>query len=576
MRLEIDVRGQTVLIIDDYPANLGVVSRCLEEAGFETMVAIDGKSGLDIARDAQPDLILLDVLMPEMDGFETCRFLKEDERTREIPVIFMTALTEIKNEVAGFEAGGVDYITKPFQVEEVLARVKTHMVLLMIQKQLKARNVQLLREIARRRKVEKELRKAQAELEERVEERTAEMTRTNERLKEEISERMRVEERLRQAQKMEAIGTLAGGIAHDFNNILMPIITYTDIALDRIPEGDPLRRDLDRVLHASHRAKELVKQILSFSRQNELEFKPVRISLIIREAMKLLRATLPSTIDIRTNTSPGAALGTVRADATQIHQILMNLCGNAAHAMREKGGGLEVSLAGVDIDPELAHHYPGLEPGPYLKLTVTDTGHGMTEAVRLRIFDPYFTTKDKAEGTGLGLAVVYGIVKSCDGAISVYSEPGKGTSFHILFPEIESEYARDGEAPCPIPKGTGRILYVDDEKEVIDAGKRMLDHLGYQVTIEVDSMEALELFRAQPYQFDLVITDYTMPRMTGADLAKEILHIRPDLPIILCTGFSEMITEEKAAAAGISAFVMKPFDRREMARTIRKLLRHGE
>ncbi|MBW2020218.1 MAG: PAS domain S-box protein [Deltaproteobacteria bacterium] len=385
-----------------------------------------------------------------------------------------------------------------------------------------------------------------------------------------ITAQKRLETQLQHAQRMEAIGTLAGGIAHDFNNILSAIIGNAQLALDDLSGPSSVRYSFEQILEASYRATKLVKQILAFSRQHEHERRPVQLNSIVKETLKLLRASLPSTINIRQNIQSDA--GVVFADPTQIHQVLMNLCTNAAHAMRENGGVLEVSLVNVDLDAEAVVGHPDLKPGPCLRLTVRDTGHGMDRAVMERIFDPYFTTKGKGEGTGLGLALVHGIVKSHGGAINVHSELGKGTTFHIFLPRLERDAIMEAEVLAPLPKGNERILFVDDEEVLVDVGERMLERLGYKVIASTNSIEALEIFHANPDKFDLVITDQTMPNMTGTELAKGLMRIRPDIPIILCTGFSETITAEKARAMGIREFVLKPIVIDKIAATIRNVL----
>jgi PAS domain S-box-containing protein len=380
----------------------------------------------------------------------------------------------------------------------------------------------------------------------------------------------KLEAQLRQTQKMEAIGTLAGGIAHDFNNILFAVIGFTELALSHAPKESSLQNDLQQVLKAGGRAKDLVKQILAFSRQAEQEIGPVQIKLIVKETLKLLRASLPTTIEILQDIQSDSM---VMADPTQIHQVLMNLCTNAGYAMQETGGTLEVSLTNVELDSHFTERYPDMAPGPHIRLTVSDTGHGMTPDVLDRIFDPFFTTKGLGEGTGMGLSVVHGIVKSFGGTITVYSEPGKGSTFHVYLPIVEDlKDEREIEATGLLPTGNERILLIDDEKLLADIGKRILASLGYEVITRTSSIEALELFRAQPDRFDLVITDMTMPNMTGGELAREFMQIRPDIPIILCTGFSKLITEDKAKAMGIRELVMKPFAIRDMADTIRKVL----
>ncbi|MGD8227895.1 MAG: PAS domain S-box protein [Desulfobacteraceae bacterium] len=380
----------------------------------------------------------------------------------------------------------------------------------------------------------------------------------------------RLEAQLLQAQKMEAIGTLAGGIAHDFNNILSSVIGYTELALEEVSKGGLLHGNLKEVLKAGRRARDLVKQILAFSRQSDQELKPLDISPIIKETLKLLRASLPSTIDIKQHME--ANLGTVMTDPTHVNQILMNLCTNAAHAMGENGGTLEVNLERVENGTDVGVRFAGLSPGPYVKLTVSDNGHGMAPEVQERIFDPYFTTKEKGEGTGLGLAMVHGIVKSHGGTITVYSEPETGSTFHVYLPIKETETDQATGYEETIPTGTERILFVDDEQPIVDIAKQMVEQLGYSVVTRTSSLEALELFRKKPDEFDLVITDMTMPNMTGEELANELMFIRPDIPIILCTGFSRSVTEKKAKAMGIQAFILKPILRQELAETIRRVL----
>jgi PAS domain S-box-containing protein len=379
----------------------------------------------------------------------------------------------------------------------------------------------------------------------------------------------KLESQLRQAYKMEAIGTLAGGIAHDFNNILGAVIGYTEMTLSQLPQQDSLARNLQEVLTAGHRARDLVKQILTFSRQAEQQLQPVQVRLIAQEAVKLLRASLPTTIEIRQHIDSDK---TVLADPTQVHQIIMNLCTNAGFAMREKGGILGLSLADMVLDGQLAAEYPDLTPGPYLRLTVSDTGRGIPAEIREKIFDPFFTTKAKGEGTGMGLSVVHGIVKSHRGTITVASEPQQGATFQVYLPVIKGGVEYGIKAEESLPGGNEHILFVDDEKPLVDLGQRMLEGIGYRVTTRTSSIEALELFLAQPERFDLVITDMTMPNMTGKELADEILRIRPDIPLVLCTGYSEIITEKRAKALGIRAFLMKPIVLRELAETIRKVL----
>ena len=386
-----------------------------------------------------------------------------------------------------------------------------------------------------------------------------------------VTQEVALEAQLRQAQKLQSIGTLAGGIAHDFNNILYPIIGYTEMAIDDVPADSLTRRNLLEVLKATKRARDLVQQILTFSRQSELELKPLKFQSIVKEALKLLRASIPSTITISQNINN--ACGAIRGDQTQIHQIAMNLCTNAYQSMEETGGKLELSLDEIAIGTDEAIDEVSLQPGRYSKLTVSDTGHGMEPAVMEKIFDPYFTTKEPGKGTGLGLSVVHGIVNTHNGHISASSEPGKGTKFNVYLPlfgsaDIEAETI----SPETLATGDEHILLVDDEKQIVDVVRQMLERLGYQITVRTSSIEALEAFRASPAKFDLVITDLTMPNMTGDKLSGELMNIRSDIPVILCTGFSEKMSKERAEALGIKDFLMKPVIINALAQTVRKIL----
>ncbi|MGC9194683.1 MAG: PAS domain-containing hybrid sensor histidine kinase/response regulator [Syntrophobacteraceae bacterium] len=386
-----------------------------------------------------------------------------------------------------------------------------------------------------------------------------------------ITDRKLLQAQLDQAQRMEAIGTLAGGIAHDFNNILTPIIGYAELSLLSMPEDTKLARNMRQVLLSANRAKDLIKRILTFGRKTEHKPRVVQVSLIIGEVLDLLRSSLPSTIEIRQSVQPDAADRTILAEPTQIHQVLMNLCTNAAHAMRSKGGTLTVSLACLQNGELSEIAAPDLKPGPHLRLTVTDTGHGMDEAVKERIFDPYFTTKGSDVGTGLGLAVVYGIVKNLAGAITVSSLPGQGAAFDVFFPIAGTAETVSLDLSAPLDVASGLVLLVDDEKAIVDMNREMLEKMGYEVVTAQNGAEGLQTFKSNPHGFDAVITDMTMPKMTGADLAGEILAIRGDIPIILCTGFSDNFDEQKARALGIKAYLTKPVPMRDLALALRKI-----
>jgi len=413
------------------------------------------------------------------------------------------------------------------------------------------------------------------ELELRVKERTKDLVQANMQLANELKERKKAEkereevfQQLRQSQKMEAIGTLAGGIAHDFNNILSAIMGFTELSLYEVEDGSALKSMLEKTLHASNRAKELVSQILTFSHKTEYEKRPLKLKLIILEVLDLLRASLPASINIEKNLH---STSYILADQTQMHQVIMNLCTNAWHAMKEGGGILSVDLKEIDIRKEDYVVSPRLSPGRHLMLTIKDTGCGIRPDVLERIFDPYFTTKEKDKGTGLGLSVVHGIVINSNGHIAVNSQLGKGSEFVIYFPLFDAP-----DKPTVIKEsipigGNERILFVDDESFQTELAQKLLTLLGYQVVTCNDSVSALNLFLDEKDTFDLVITDMIMPKMTGKILAEKILKIKPDMPIILCSGYSDEIDSNSINEIGIDQYLMKPIGIQEMARAVKKV-----
>ncbi len=383
-------------------------------------------------------------------------------------------------------------------------------------------------------------------------------------------EKAELELKLQQAQKMEAIGTLAGGIAHDFNNILGVIIGYADLARDDAPAGSYFEKDVDQILIAADRAKELVKQILDFGRQTQAVRIPMKIQPLIEEGLKMLRSSIPTTISITRNIDKNC--GTILADPTQVHQILMNLGANAFHAMEATGGVLSVTLKTSHIesdDPKISSH---LVPGEYLEFIVSDTGTGMEPIVLEKIFDPYFTTKETGKGTGMGLSIIHGIMGHYGGAITAESQPGHGSAFHVYFPVIDSEAIHEFDEPGSTPLGTERILLVDDEELLCQMGQEILERLGYHVTPRCSSLEALATFQNSPGEFDLVLTDQTMPDMVGSDLARRLLQIRPDIPIILCTGYSNLVDKHSAKSIGIKEFVYKPLTKNNIGKLVRDVL----
>jgi PAS domain S-box-containing protein len=621
--------------------------------------ADSGLKGLDLARSEQPDAILLDIKMPEMDGFEVCERLKADARTGPIPVIMLTALkTESRDLVRGLESGADAYLSKPVDENVLAAQVKTAL---------------------RIRKAELALRQQNEELDALVREKTASLKQSEERVKallnatseaavlidtafciqainieaarrlgcspeeclnacildfltpeiarqrqaqatqvihtgrplsfedereglifshrvypvlnheqhvvqlalftrditeerQHEAQRAQLENQLRQAQKMEAVGTLAGGIAHDFNNILSAILGYTDLALTEVQKGTLLHQNLSEVLFAGNRARELVGQILSISRPDTQEMRPVPLNSLVKEAMKMLRSTIPSSISLRERVCQEQLM--VVADPTQLHQVIVNLATNAKQAMPEQNGEVEVWLDRIVFDDQLGAAHPDLIPGPYARLSVSDTGIGIPKEQQEKIFEPYFTTKERGEGTGLGLSVVHGIVRAHKGKIVLSSQPGRGSLFQVYLPLDEREPGPEirSESPGELPGGTETILVVDDEEAIVNMVRQFLERLGYSVTPCYSSPEALKAFQAAPDAFDLMITDMTMPGLTGLQLAGELFKIRSDLPVILCTGYSDSVSEDSIWEHGLAKYLKKPIKQEELAFSVRQAL----
>ncbi|RPI77908.1 MAG: response regulator, partial [Desulfobacteraceae bacterium] len=624
-----------ILVVDDEPVNLQVVRNYLSLHYFQITTCSSGPEALAAVQKEKPDLILLDLMMPRMSGYEVSRKLRETYNHIELPILMLTVKNHIRGLINAFDAGVNDYLIKPFEKDELLVRVNALLALKQSQEALgesekkyrslfeKSRdaiymarldgflldyNRAMMDLLGYTRKEteeldlmsafanpdEKRMFREQLEKEGAVKDFEIKLRRKDGReidclqsaavwrdkdgmllgyqgFIRDITERKRLESQLVQAQKMEAIGTLAGGIAHDFNNIVGIILGYTEIALMEASEESPMVPKLQEVLKAGERARDLIRQILAFSARSEQDRRPVNIGSIARDVVKLLRASLPSTIEIRQDIDKDA--GPVLADPTQIHQVLMNLGVNAGHAMRQKGGVLSVALARVSLGENEIKEYPDLQAGTFCKLTVQDTGSGIDPAVIDRIFEPYFTTKGPGEGTGLGLAVVHGIVKGHKGSIRVQSEPGKGAVFEVLLAVVPSSDRPQEVKGKKLERGNNeRILLVDDEPLLLDTMEIMLRSIGYRVTAQAHSAEAMQMFQAHPDDFDLVITDQTMPEMTGVELARALLQIKATVPIILCTGFSELVSPDQAKIMGVREFLYKPIGIHDLARIVKKAL----
>lgn len=512
----------------------------LELDGVEFREAGNGAEAFESVSEWKPMVVVSDINMPRMDGLELLKSLKD--AFPKTQCVIVTGREDHAAPVKALRLGASDYLMKPLNMEELAITINRAMD---------------------KWRAEDELEWRREQLEALVEKRTEDL------LKERDANK-KLEAQFYQAQKMQAIGTLAGGIAHDFNNILSAILGFTEMTLDSPALGTKERKNLDHVHKAGLRAKELVMQILLFSRMEEQERKPLRISDVVDESFKLLRATLPSAIEVKRDIDHNA--GFILADATQMSQIIMNLCANAGHAMREKGGVLTVSLKSVTVEQETLTNFGLMPPGSYVRIMVSDTGHGMDKATINRIFEPFFTTKKVGEGTGLGLAASHGIIMSHDGFINVTSEEGRGSTFSLYFPKIQPATESNVTDHSPAPSGKERVLFVDDEAALVDMGKLMLEGLGYQVTAVPGSREALDIFRADPWSFDLVVSDLTMPGISGVELARQILALRPDMPVIICTGFGDKLTSEGVKTLGIYDFMLKPMSLRELGGVVRNAL----
>jgi signal transduction histidine kinase len=491
-----------ILIVEDSSADAELLVENLCQAGFEPdWKQVETEAAFLEHLQGGIDLVFSDSSMPKFSGRRALEVLKQ--RRVEVPFIIVSGTIGEEAAVAAMKLGATDFLLKGqlVRLESVVSRA------------LESSRLQ--------------------------------------------AENRKLEEQFRQAQKMEAIGTLAGGIAHDFNNILSAILGYTQLSQMMLKENPEVRGYLGAVLQATNRATDLVRQILTFSRQHPLERRPIQLPPVMAETLKLLRATIPSTIEFDISLATDAP--TVLADATQIHQVLMNLGTNAWYAMKDRPGRLQVKLEKCLVDETYAATQSELKPGVYARVSVSDTGCGMDQATLQRIFEPFFTTKPQGEGTGLGLSVVHGIMKNHDGAATVYSQPGEGTLFHLYFPAHAGEATAATVEAGSVPHGHGeRVLFIDDEEWLGRLGQKTLAALGYEVETTTLPAAALAMVRADPLGFAVVVTDQTMPGMTGFVLASQLLQIRPELPIILMTGYSASLTAAQVEAAGIRSLLFKP------------------
>ena len=560
-----------ILSVDDKAENLYMLEALLRGHGHEVDSASNGLDALRLAERGGYDLIVSDILMPRMDGFQLCRELQKDARLRQIPLIFYTATyTDPKDAAFALSLGAVRFLTKPLEPEKFLAVVA----------EVAGENRPVVPppEIPVTGPEEESiyLKEYNARLIAKLEKKMLDLEVANKALREDIKERERaardrerLEAQLRRAQKMEAIGTLAGGIAHDFNNILAGVIGFAELGLQECGNAQVAAGHFREILHASNRARELVAQILTFSRHRDQPRQPLQLDQTVEDALRILRVAMPATVSLKVSVEPG--LPAVLADPTHVHQLVSNLVTNGWHAIGGKPGSITVKIASFDVNEDFSHTHPDLRPGRYVRISISDTGHGMSPEIAERIFEPFFTTKESAQGTGLGLSVVHGIMQVCDGAISVYSEPNGGTVFYLYFPALETE---DPDAPAGAsvaPRGHGeRILFVEDEPVLAALGERFLRRLGYLPVAVTDPAEALTRFRAE--YFDLVITDLTMPLLSGLDLAHQIWKVHADTPVILTTGFSASLDAAKAIQLGFRDLLLKPTSIQALGESLQRVL----
>ena len=559
-----------ILSVDDKAENLYMLEALLRGHGHEVDSASNGLTALQLAERGAYDLIVSDILMPRMDGFQLCRELKKDGRLRRIPFVFYTATyTDPRDAAFALSLGADRFLIKPLEPEAFLSALNEVVA-------QKARDPIPPRSHEPPDDEAIYLKEYNARLVAKLEKKMLDLEAANRALIEDIAERKRaaieharLEEKLRQAQKMEALGTLAGGIAHDFNNILGGIIGFAELGSKEASDPFASSQNFTQILKAGQRARDLVRQILAFSRHREQDRHPLNLEETVGEALKLLRATLPVSIEIVTKIE--SATPNVLADSSQVHQIVTNLVTNASHAIGDKVGAITVQLSVFPVDEDFARTHPDLRPGRYVRLSISDNGHGIPQETVERIFEPFFTTKAPGLGTGLGLSVVHGLMKSFDGAITVYSEPKSGTAFHLYFPALEFSASNSPAEELDEPHGNGeRILFVDDEPVLALLGERFLKRLGYTPVVLTDPQAALANFQDEP--FDIVVTDLTMPQLSGIEFAQRLWELRPETRVVLTTGFSATLDAARAHALGFCDLLLKPYGIQGLGEALQRAL----
>jgi len=546
----------SVLVVDDSPKNVDLLVNTLKD-DFRLGIARNGPRALDYAQKHHPDLILLDVMMPEMDGFEVCSRLKTVPETKDIPVVFLTAMSETDDKTRGFEIGAVDYITKPFRPSEVKARIRAHLTLKETREKLKTQNVSLAVENAR---LLKEAKEATQKLQQVVGEQSLQMVESQQ-------QALQSMEIFHRAQKIEALGTLAGGIAHHFNNLLMGIQGRTSLMLMDIDPSHSFYRHLKGIEEQVISAANLTKQLLGFARRGKYEVRSTDLNELIKKTSRMFGRTNKA---LKIHCRFQEDLWTVEIDQEQIEQVMMTLYVNAWQAM-PGSGDLNLETQNTKLDKDFSKLF-SVKEGNYVKISVTDNGVGMDEGTRQRIFEPFYTTKTMEKGTGLGLASTYGIIKNHDGIINVYSEKGKGTTFDIYLPASDKHVSGGKKPTGDIMQGSEMILLVDDEEVIVNVGEQMLDRLGYKVIIAKGGKEAIELYIKNQEKIDMVILDMIMPDVDGKMVYEKLKEINPGIKVLLSSGYSITGQAQEILDKGCSGFIQKPFNLKDLSLKLRSIL----